>query len=90
MSLIAPARGSTRSTYYQGGFYLLLLYYRGDLPIRNWPKAMCLLCFLKMKKLTGPNRLWFLKSVEIGCPSTNQGPPRPAGSRAAGANRGIS
>ena len=64
--------------------------YRGDLPIRNWPKAMCLLCFLKMKKLTGPNRLWFLKSVEIGCPSTNQGPPRPAGSRAAGANRGIS
>ena len=29
--------------------------YRGDPPIRNWPKAMCLLCFLKMKNLTGPN-----------------------------------
>ena len=31
--------------------------YRGNPSLRNWPKVMYLLCFLKMKKLTGPNHL---------------------------------
>ena len=62
----ASAAGPPRNSEFLIGRSSLYTLLQGNLPIRNSPKAMCLICFLKMKNLTGPNRLWFLKSVKTG------------------------